>query len=97
MALRLLIQTRGLDGHGELTGGRPQGLDLAPVRAPLVGAVIADLEHAGGAARLVAAHRGTLFPACADERVSAASIAVVVAAPAAILTTVASSSRSSRR
>src|SRR5439155_10332807 len=34
VALRLLIKTRGLDRHRELTGCRPQGLDLAPVRAP---------------------------------------------------------------
>ena len=49
VSLRLLVQPGRLDRHGDLRGGRSQRLDLAPVGAALIGAVVADLEHAGRA------------------------------------------------
>ena len=53
--LGVFVQTGHLDGHRQLRGRGAQRLDLAPVRAALVRTVIADLEHARRASRLVAA------------------------------------------
>ena len=46
MPLGILVEPRRLDGRRHLSCRRTQGLDLAPVGAPLIRAVIADLEHA---------------------------------------------------
>ena len=46
VALRIFVQARRLDGDRELSGGRAECFDLAPVRAALVRTVITDLEHA---------------------------------------------------
>ena len=50
MPLGLFVQPRRLDGHRQLARRGPQSLDLAPIGTPLVGAVVADLEHTGGPA-----------------------------------------------
>ena len=57
MALGLLVEARRLHGHGKLSRRCAQGLDLPPVGASLVGAVVADLEHAGRTPGCVAAER----------------------------------------
>src|SRR5205823_10351281 len=55
VALRLLVEPRGLDRDRQLPGGGAQRLDLAPVGPPLVGAVVPHLEDTRRPARLVAA------------------------------------------
>ena len=57
VALRLFVKPCHLNGHRELSRRRAQGLDLTPVGAALVGAVVADLEHAGRPPGNVAAER----------------------------------------
>ncbi len=57
VAARLLVEAGGLHRRGDLSGGRTQRLDLAPVRPALMAAVVADLQHAGGVAALIGAER----------------------------------------
>src|SRR5207247_10610585 len=109
VALRIFVQARRLDGDRELSGGRAECFDLAPVRAALVRTVITDLEHARRPPRGVAPewHEDAdevLVPASIEDRARGrewrrllASSDAAVAAPAAMRTTVASSSRWSSR